>query len=219
MAAIRALRAENARLRKEVAELDRAEVARYSRQLLVPEFGIAAQRRLRAASALVVGCGGLGSPAALYLAAAGLGCLGLADHDKVELSNLQRQIMHGEASVGTSKSASARKRCSELNAACTIREHACLLTADNALDIIKQYDLILDATDNVATRYLLNDACALVGIPLVSGSALRMSGQVCRADIMAPSSLAHYDNSCLRTITWDRHATAASTRDRHLRRR
>lgn len=154
------------------------EKARYSRHILLPEVGIQGQLRLKSARVLVIGAGGLGSPAALYLAAAGIGTLGIVDADTVDISNLQRQILHTTASVGRSKTDSARESLSALNPAITLETHNTVLSRDNALAIINDYDLILDGTDNFATRYLVNDACGLLGKPLVYGSVFRFTGQV-----------------------------------------
>ncbi len=135
------------------------------------------QRRLRAARVLVVGAGGLGSPAALYLAAAGVGILGLVDSDRVELSNLQRQVLHGTAAVGTSKLASAADRLRDMNPGVELALHEARLTSANALEILRDYDVVLDGSDNFPTRYLINDACALLGKPDVYGSIFRFDGQ------------------------------------------
>jgi sulfur-carrier protein adenylyltransferase/sulfurtransferase len=151
------------------------EQARYSRHLLLPEVGPAGQERLAAARILVVGAGGLGSPALLYLAAAGVGTIGIADSDRVELSNLQRQVIHDRP--GLPKTASAAARVAALNPAVRVVEHPAL-TAENALDVLAGYDVVLDGTDNFPTRYLLDDATAMVGIPLVSGSVYKFEGQV-----------------------------------------
>ncbi|CAM6090933.1 unnamed protein product [Calypogeia fissa] len=153
-------------------------IRRYSRQLLVPSFGVAGQERLLKSSALVVGCGGLGSPIALYLAAAGVGCLGLMDHDVVELSNLHRQVIHTEASVGKAKVKSAASACLGLNSSLQVLEYPHRLDAANAVEIVSKFDVVLDATDNLPTRYLLNDVCVVTGKPLVSGAALGVEGQV-----------------------------------------
>ncbi len=154
------------------------EKARYSRHILLTEVGIQGQLRLKSARVLVIGAGGLGSPAALYLAAAGVGTLGIVDGDTVDISNLQRQILHTTASVGRNKTDSARESLSALNPTITLETHNTLLSRDNALAIISDYDLILDGTDNFATRYLVNDACGLLGKPLVYGSVFRFTGQV-----------------------------------------
>ena len=161
-----------------VSAFEKREVERYSRQLLVPEIGVAGHGRLAATSVLIVGCGGLGSPSALYLAGAGVGRLGLMDADQVESSNLHRQIMHTEGRAGINKAESGAEACRQLNPLVPVEVHRMFLTADNALDIIKNYDIVLDASDNVATRYLVNDACVMLGKPLVYGSALRMEGQL-----------------------------------------
>ena len=160
------------------AELTPAEVARYSRHLLLPDLGVEGQKRLKNARVLVVGAGGLGSPALLYLAAAGVGTLGIVDFDVVEESNLQRQIIHGQSDVGRPKAQSARDAVAELNPLVTVRLHEFRLEPDNAVDLFAQYDLILDGTDNFATRYLVNDAAALAGKPYIWGSIYRFEGQV-----------------------------------------
>ena len=153
------------------------ELQRYARHLILPEVGVEGQRRLKAARVLVVGAGGLGSPAALYLAAAGVGVLGLVDFDRVEFSNLQRQILHGTSAVGTSKLASAAARLGDVNPGVEIVRHEVHLSSANALDILRGYDVVLDGSDNFPTRYLVNDACALLGKPDVYGSIFRFDGQ------------------------------------------
>jgi adenylyltransferase/sulfurtransferase len=160
------------------AELTAAEIARYSRHLLLPEFGLDGQKRLKNARVLVIGAGGLGSPALLYLAAAGVGTLGVVDFDVVEESNLQRQIIHGCADVGRLKVDSARDAIAEINPMVTVQVHPMRLAADNAVPLFAEYDLILDGADNFATRYLVNDAAALAHKPYVWGSIHRFSGQV-----------------------------------------
>lgn len=154
------------------------QVARYSRQLILPEFGPKGQRKLLAASVLIVGCGGLGCPAAIYLAAAGVGRLGLIDYDEVELNNLHRQVLHTEKRVGMSKALSIAQAIKALNSELEVVPYETFFTSSVALEIVRQYDVVLDCTDNVATRYLLNDACVLADKPLVSGSALRYEGQL-----------------------------------------
>ena len=144
----------------------------------MPDVGVSGFRKISEAAILVVGAGGLGSPAALYLAGAGVGCLGLVDGDNVEITNMHRQVMHSEDRIGMNKAASGALACQALNSSITIRTHSEFLDEGNAMGIISQYDVILDATDNVVTRYLLNDACVLLRKPLVSGSALRMEGQL-----------------------------------------
>ncbi len=158
--------------------LSNEEVRRYSRHLLIPEFGVEGQRRLKASKILCVGTGGLGSPATMYLAAAGVGTLGLVDYDTVDFSNLQRQILHDTPSVGQPKLDSARRRLEALNPEVRVVTHPVVLTSANAMEIIEQYDIVIDATDNFATRYLLNDACVLLGKPDVYGSVFRFEGQV-----------------------------------------
>jgi adenylyltransferase/sulfurtransferase len=154
------------------------EVQRYSRHVIIPEIGDMGQRRLKNARVLVIGAGGLGSPALLYLAAAGVGTLGIVDDDAVELSNLQRQVIHGVSDVGRPKAQSARDAVRELNPLVDVRLHEVYLDSSNALEIFEDYDLILDGTDNFATRYLVNDAAAILGKPYVWGSIFRFDGQV-----------------------------------------
>lgn len=158
-------------------ELSQAERVRYSRHLVLPEVGEAGQARLKQAAVLIVGAGGLGSPAALYLAAAGVGRIGMVDFDTVDRSNLQRQILHGESDVGRAKLASARDRLAQINPHVRFEPHETRLGADNALAIVRQYDVVLDGADNFATRYLVNDACVLLRKPDVHGSVLRFAGQ------------------------------------------
>jgi sulfur-carrier protein adenylyltransferase/sulfurtransferase len=158
--------------------LSHDELIRYSRHLILPEMGLAGQERLKAARVLVVGAGGLGSPAALYLAAAGVGTLGLIDFDVVDRSNLQRQVVHGTAAVGTSKLASARARLADLNPHVRVETIEARLTAANALEHLRGWDVVLDGSDNFPTRYLVNDACVLLGLPTVYGAVLRFEGQV-----------------------------------------
>jgi sulfur-carrier protein adenylyltransferase/sulfurtransferase len=159
------------------AELTVDEVKRYSRHLIIPEIGMTGQKRLKNARVLCVGAGGLGSPALLYLAAAGVGTLGIIDFDVVDESNLQRQIIHGQSDVGRPKAQSARDSIREINPHVTVVLHEERLDSDNAMEIFAQYDLIVDGTDNFATRYLVNDACVLLGKPYVWGSIYRFDGQ------------------------------------------
>ena len=158
-------------------DLSREELLRYSRHLVLPSVGLEGQRRIKAARVLLVGAGGLGSPAALYLAAAGVGTIGIVDFDVVDASNLQRQVLHGTSVVGTSKVDSARARIADLNPNVVVETHATRLSSENALEILGKYDVILDGTDNFATRYLVNDACVLLGKPNVYGSIFRFDGQ------------------------------------------
>src|SRR5512145_3185179 len=158
-------------------QLSRDEILRYSRHLTLPEVGLDGQERLKRARVLCIGAGGLGSPVALYLAAAGVGTLGLVDFDAVDVSNLQRQIIHGTPDVGRSKLASARARLSALNPHLNIETFETTLTSANALEIFRDFDVILDGTDNFATRYLVNDACVLLGKPNAYGSIFRFEGQ------------------------------------------
>jgi adenylyltransferase/sulfurtransferase len=159
------------------AGLTSRELQRYSRHVLLPEVGPDGQGRLKAASVLCVGVGGLGSPAALYLAAAGIGRIGLADFDVVDESNLQRQVLHATPDVGRAKLASARDRLNALNPAVEIETHGDRLTAANALDVLRSYDVVIDGSDNFPTRYLVNDACVMLGKPDVYGSIFRFEGQ------------------------------------------
>jgi len=162
---------------RELPHLDNDEVARYSRHLLLPEVGMEGQRRLKAASVLCVGAGGLGSPLTLYLAAAGIGRLGIVDFDVVDESNLQRQIVHGTSFLGRSKLESARARLLDLNPNIQVDTYEGALTSANALRIIESYDLVADGTDNFPTRYLVNDACVLLDKPNIYGSIFRFEGQ------------------------------------------
>lgn len=160
-----------------LAELSTAEISRYSRHLLIPDVGLNGQRRLKTSKVLVIGAGGLGSPALLYLAAAGVGTLGIVDFDVVDESNLQRQVIHGQPDVGRLKAESARDAILRINPYTQVQLHITRLEAANALDILSGYDLIVDGTDNFATRYLVNDACVLAGKPYVWGSIFRFEGQ------------------------------------------
>jgi molybdopterin/thiamine biosynthesis adenylyltransferase/rhodanese-related sulfurtransferase len=158
-------------------DLTRQEILRYSRHLLIPDIGLEGQRRLKAASILIVGTGGLGSPAAMYLAAAGVGHIGLVDYDVVDVSNLQRQVIHATGTLGQRKVESARQRLQDLNPAVRVDAYDEPFTSANAMQIAGQYELILDATDNFPTRYLTNDLCVLTGKPLVYGAVFRFEGQ------------------------------------------
>jgi adenylyltransferase/sulfurtransferase len=158
-------------------ELSNAEIQRYSRHLILPEVGMDGQRKLKAGRVLCIGAGGLGSPAALYLAAAGVGTIGIVDFDAVDTSNLQRQILHGTPDVGRSKLESARDRLTSLNPEVRVNTYETRLTSANALELFEGYDVVLDGTDNFATRYLVNDACVLLGIPNAYGSIFRFEGQ------------------------------------------
>jgi len=162
---------------RELPQLTNDEIKRYSRHLIMPEVGMDGQRRLKAASVLCIGAGGLGSPVAMYLAAAGVGTLGLVDFDVVDFSNLQRQILHGTPDVGRTKLASAKDRLTAINPEITIRTHDMAISSDNALDLFAPYDIIVDGTDNFPTRYLVNDACVLLDKPNVYGSIFRFEGQ------------------------------------------
>ena len=159
------------------AELTKEEVARYSRHLIIPDVGMDGQKRLKNAKVLVIGAGGLGSPALLYLAAAGVGTLGIVEFDEVDESNLQRQVIHGQSDLGRPKGESARDSIREINPFVQVNLHPVRLESSNALDIFRDYDLILDGTDNFATRYLVNDAAVLLGKPYVWGSIFRFEGQ------------------------------------------
>lgn len=159
-------------------DLHPEELHRYSRHLLMPEIGEAGQRRLKAASVAIVGMGGLGSPAAIYLAAAGVGTLRLIDPDRVDASNLHRQILYVDADVGRRKCDVARDRLRALNPHVRVEAHAVALTSGNALDLLRGVDVVIDGTDNFPTRYLVSDACVLLGVPNVHGSVLRFEGRV-----------------------------------------
>ncbi len=167
----------NTRRADPTTELSRDEQVRYSRHILLPQVGEAGQRRLKSSRVLLVGAGGLGSPVALYLAAAGVGTIGLVDFDSVDLSNLQRQILHGSSAIGHSKLESARDRLRDINPNVHVESYATRLTSGNALEIVRGYDLIVDGTDNFATRYLINDTSVLLGIPNVYGAVHRFEGQ------------------------------------------
>jgi molybdopterin/thiamine biosynthesis adenylyltransferase/rhodanese-related sulfurtransferase len=158
-------------------ELTTDELARYSRHLILPEVGMEGQQKLKAAKVLCVGTGGLGSPLAFYLAAAGIGTLGLVDFDVVDASNLQRQIIHSTKDIGRKKLDSAAEKLTALNPALKVVKHETMLTSANALEILKDYDVVADGTDNFPTRYLVNDACVLLGIPNAYGSIFRFEGQ------------------------------------------
>ncbi|MBE2214051.1 MAG: molybdopterin-synthase adenylyltransferase MoeB [Opitutaceae bacterium] len=160
------------------AGLSSEETARYSRHIILPEIGLEGQERLKASRVLVLGAGGLGSPVALYLAAAGVGTIGLADFDKVEAHNLQRQILHGTSDVGTPKTASGRRRLSEINPHVGVVEHVDGVRPENAVELFAAYDLVVDGTDNFPTRYLNTDAAFLARRPLVYGSIFKFEGQV-----------------------------------------
>ncbi|HKO99786.1 MAG TPA: molybdopterin-synthase adenylyltransferase MoeB [Pyrinomonadaceae bacterium] len=157
--------------------LSNEEIARYSRHLIMPEVGLEGQRKLKAASVLMIGTGGLGAPLGMYLAAAGVGRLGIVDFDVVDSSNLQRQIVHGTKDVGRRKVESARDRLADINPHIDLETHELRLTSDNALELIKDFDIVVDGTDNFPTRYLVNDACVLTGKPNVYASIFRFEGQ------------------------------------------
>ncbi|HEY9823393.1 MAG TPA: molybdopterin-synthase adenylyltransferase MoeB [Candidatus Sericytochromatia bacterium] len=161
----------------EEIQLTKEEYERYSRHLILPEVGLEGQKRLKAASVLCIGSGGLGSPLLLYLAAAGIGRLGLVDFDIVDSSNLQRQVIHGTSWVGKPKIQSAKDRILEINPNCQVDLYETLLSSENALEIMKPYDIVVDGTDNFPTRYLVNDACVLLDKPNVYGSIFRFEGQ------------------------------------------
>jgi molybdopterin/thiamine biosynthesis adenylyltransferase/rhodanese-related sulfurtransferase len=160
------------------------EVRRYSRHLIIPDVGMTGQKRLKNAKVLVIGAGGLGSPALLYLAAAGVGTIGIAEFDEVDESNLQRQVIHGQSDVGTSKAQSAKQSINETNPYVEVVLHEERLDNDNVMDVFEGYDLIVDGTDNFATRYMVNDAAYFLGIPYVWGSIYRFDGQ---ASVFAPT--------------------------------
>ena len=161
-----------------MSPLSQDEINRYSRHLILPEVGTTGQETLKAGSVLCVGAGGLGCPLLLYLAAAGVGRIGIVDFDVVDASNLQRQVLYGMSDIGKSKAQVAKKKLLDLNPHIVVEVHETRLTPDNALDLFKQYDVVADGTDNFATRYLVNDACVLAGKPNVYGSIFRFEGQV-----------------------------------------
>lgn len=161
----------------EEIELTKEEYERYSRHIILPEVGLEGQKRLKAASVVCIGTGGLGSPLLLYLAAAGVGRIGIVDFDIVDKSNLQRQIIHGTSGVGQPKLQSAKRRILDINPFCQVDLYNTRITSENALDILKPYDVVVDGTDNFPTRYLVNDACVLLGKPNVYGSIFRFEGQ------------------------------------------
>ncbi len=173
-------------------DLNAEEIKRYSRHLIMPEVGVDGQKKLKAGSVLCIGAGGLGSPAAMYLAAAGVGRIGIVDFDVVDFSNLQRQLLHGTSSVGRSKLDSAKDRLRDLNPHIEIDTYETTVSSDNALDLFKPYDVILDGTDNFPTRYLVNDACVLTGKPNAYGSIFRFEGQA--------SVFATKDGPCYRCL-------------------
>jgi sulfur-carrier protein adenylyltransferase/sulfurtransferase len=174
-------------------ELTNEEIRRYSRHLILPEVGMAGQRRIRNSSVLCIGAGGLGSPIAMYLAAAGIGRLGIVDFDTVDHSNLQRQILHSDADVGVSKAESAKASINALNPNVEVDLHKVRISSENALDLIRPYDIVVDGTDNFPTRYLTNDACVLLKKPNVYGSIFRFEGQ---ASVFAP----HLGGPCYRCL-------------------
>ena len=174
-------------------ELDNDEICRYSRHLILPEVGLAGQKKICATSVLCIGAGGLGSPIAMYLAGAGIGKLGLADFDAVELSNLQRQVIHGTDDIGRPKTQSARDSIHRLNPNVEVIVHNVQITRQNALDVIRPYDIVVDGTDNFPTRYLTNDACVLLHKANVYGSIFRFEGQ---ASVFAP----HLGGPCYRCL-------------------
>ncbi|XP_012280699.1 adenylyltransferase and sulfurtransferase MOCS3 [Orussus abietinus] len=171
--------------------LNNEEIARYSRQILLPEIGVEGQLKIKNSSVLIVGVGGLGCPAALYLTGAGVGHIGLIDYDDVEVNNLHRQLLYINENIGMSKVISAAENLRKLNNNVKITPHKILLDSTNAIKIVETYDIVLDATDNVPTRYLLNDVCVLTGKPLISGSALKFEGQL---------SVYNYNGPCYRCI-------------------
>src|SRR6185503_13769352 len=173
-------------------ELTNDEILRYSRHLTLPDVGVEGQRRLKAGRVLLVGAGGLGSPLGLYLAAAGVGHVGLVDFDVVDVTNLQRQVLHGTRDVGRSKLDSARDRLLDINPHVDLETYDTRLTSDNALEIVREYDVVVDGTDNFPTRYLVNDACVLTGRPNVYGSIFRFEGQA--------SVFATADGPCYRCL-------------------
>ena len=174
-------------------QLNNEEIRRYSRHLILPEVGLAGQKKIKAASVLCIGAGGLGSPIAMYLAAAGIGKIGIVDFDTVDYSNLQRQILHTDADVGRPKAESAKETINGINPNVEVVIHNTRISAENALDLIRPYDIVVDGTDNFPTRYLTNDACVLLKKPNVYGSIFRFEGQ---ASVFAP----HLGGPCYRCL-------------------
>lgn len=174
-------------------ELNNDEIKRYSRHLILPEVGLSGQKRIKATSVLCIGAGGLGSPIAMYLAAAGIGKIGIVDFDTVDYSNLQRQILHTDADVGRPKALSAKESINGINPNCEVVIHNTRISSENALEIIRPYDIVVDGTDNFPTRYLTNDACVLLKKPNVYGSIFRFEGQ---ASVFAP----HLGGPCYRCL-------------------
>lgn len=174
------------------ADLTRDEVARYSRHLIIPEMGVEGQKRLKNAKVLFIGAGGLGSPALLYLAAAGVGTIGIVEFDEVDASNLQRQVIHNTSRIGTPKTSSARQTIEELNPDVNVVEYNFHLNADNILEVIEDYDVIVDGADNFPVRYLLNDASVRLKKPVVSASILSFDGQI--------STFVPYEGPCYRCL-------------------
>ena len=174
-------------------ELNNDQIRRYSRHLILPEVGLAGQKKICSTSVLCIGAGGLGSPIAMYLAAAGIGKIGIVDFDTVDFSNLQRQIIHGTEDVGRPKAESARETLKSINPSCEVVLHNVRLSSENAMEILGQYDIVVDGTDNFPTRYLTNDACVLLKKPNVYGSIFRFDGQ---ASVFAP----HLGGPCYRCL-------------------
>ena len=174
-------------------ELNNEEIRRYSRHLILPEVGLAGQKKIKGTSVLCIGAGGLGSPIAMYLAAAGVGKIGIVDFDTVDYSNLQRQILHTDADVGRPKAQSAKETIHGINPHCEVVIHNTRISSENALDLIRPYDIVVDGTDNFPTRYLTNDACVLLKKPNVYGSIFRFEGQ---ASVFAP----HLGGPCYRCL-------------------
>src|ERR1700722_11325898 len=174
-------------------QLNNDEIRRYSRHLILPEVGLAGQKKIKAASVLCIGAGGLGSPIAMYLSAAGIGKIGIVDFDTVDFSNLQRQILHTDADVGRSKAESAKETIRGINPNVQVVIHNTRISSENALDLIRPYDIVVDGTDNFPTRYLTNDACVLLKKPNVYGSIFRFEGQ---ASVFAP----HLGGPCSRCL-------------------
>jgi molybdopterin/thiamine biosynthesis adenylyltransferase/rhodanese-related sulfurtransferase len=174
-------------------ELNNDEIRRYSRHLILPEVGLAGQKKIKGTSVLCIGAGGLGSPIAMYLAAAGIGKLGIVDFDTVDYSNLQRQLLHTDADVGRPKAQSAKETIHGINPNCEVVLHNTRISSENALDLIRPYDIVVDGTDNFPTRYLTNDACVLLKKPNVYGSIFRFEGQ---ASVFAP----HLGGPCYRCL-------------------